>query len=249
MKATKRLIKALIALIASVVLCIGVCLAWFATNDNVGADDMQSAVHGENITKFEVNAYKLTATADNAGNFTIGEIYDKSSAIVMPTYGDTLDGERTTTAVLLEISYECNEKTFRIQANCNQKYGFDMDKSTPDTFVCYLSDAVEIFKSVDVTKSGGKVVGGTAEITGEGETFTLEVDGEIRKRNLSIADNITSGNGAFYCIIDYSEENIQELYSLAADNGGGISSAINFSFGTSDVRDIVFYMEETAKSV
>lgn len=249
MKATKRLVRALLALIASIVLCIGVCLAWFASNSDVDANGLNSGVHSSDITKFEVNAYKLTASSENSGIFTVGERYSKSSAIEMPTYGSGLGGERITTAVLLEISYTCSTKTFRIQADCNKMYGFEGQTPVDDTFVCYLSDAVEIFKTVAVTKNGGEVTGGMAEITGNGETFTRVVNGKIEKQSLLIANNIVSGDGAFYCIIDYSEENITNLYQLAADNGGGISSKINFSFGTSDERDIVFYMEEMTATV
>lgn len=252
MKATKRLVKAVAALVASVILCIGVCLAWFAVNDNVDANGLNSSVAGENITKFNVSAYSLS---ENGDGYTIGEKVQGNGSVVMEAYGSELDGTRKTTALLLEISYDCKDKTFRIQAECNKKYGFEgQTPNDDDTFVCYLSDAVEIFKNVTVTKNGENIVGGTVSKGGAGETFTEEKtttdengaeETLIIKNGLLIADGITKGSGAKYCIIDYSEYNIMRLYALAADSGGGISSTINFSFGTQDEKDIVFYMEET----
>lgn len=253
MKASARLIKAFIALIVSGILCISVCLAWFAQNEKIDANGMQSEIHDGNITEFRISAYYLVKDEDDASLFTIGQKFASNSAIKMPEYGG-LDGTKTT-AILLEFSYACKEKTFTIKADCNEKYGFDGQTPVNDTFECFLSDAVEIFKTVTVTKSGGAVVGGTATVGAAGETFTYEenetVDGEtvkvIKKQSLVLADDIASGEGAFYCIIDYSEDNITELYALAADNGGGISSAINFIFGTQSEKDIVFYMQETVQ--
>lgn len=250
-KVTKRLIGAIGALIVSVVLCIGVCLAWFASNDDVNGNGLSSSVHDEDISEFVVSAYSLTKNAD--GTYAIGA-KSSGSLVEMAAYGGGLIGSETTTALLLHITYVTKNpnKTFRVQANCNKEYSLTPKEDENDTFQCYLSDAVEIFKDVTVTKSGTEVAGGTLEINAAGEKFAKEetVNGEkvTNKYDIPIAEDLKSdsGSGEVFCVIDYSEDNITALYAIAAENGGGISSQIKFSFGATDgATDIVFFIEES----
>lgn len=253
MKTSARLIKAFIALVVSCVLCIAVCLAWFAQNEKVDANGMQSMVFDGDIQDFTVTAYRLVKVNENDNtNFKVHSKYDEGSAVEMPAYGKLDDPSIPyTTAVLLEVTFNGNDKNYTIRADCNTKYGF-FGPAVADTFNCYLSDAVEIFKTVTVAKDGENVVCGTATVSGAGEKFTYEetetVNGETKtvtkKQNMTLVENYSGSSGAFYYIINYSEENITKLYQLAADNGGGISSAINFNFGSNGEKDIVFYIQE-----
>lgn len=257
MKASARLIKAFIALVVSCVLCIAVCLAWFAQNEKVDANGMQTEVRDNNIHNFTVTAYDLEANDSGGYNIT-GEHAKTNNGVEMTAYGNDLNtGLRNQTALLLEFSYNCSDKTFRVQAECNKNFSFaEAVTPTGDTFKSYLSDAVELFvhDGITVTKTGdGKVIGGTVTVNSKSLMFIEEndvtdadgnVNTEITKHDVLIADKIAAGTGTVYCIIDYSEVNIERLYSKAADNGGTISSKINFSFVTAGERDIVFYMEE-----
>ena len=54
MKASKNLIRAIAALVASSVLCVGVCLAWFSANKKVDAGGFNSYAKGVNIAKFQI---------------------------------------------------------------------------------------------------------------------------------------------------------------------------------------------------
>lgn len=256
MKASARLIKAFIALVVSCVLCIAVCLAWFAQNEKVDANGMQTMVFDGDMGEFKVKAYHLSkVTETNNTHFTVHSQYEEGSEVIMPTYGKLDDPNIPyTTAVLLEVKFIGNAngetKNYTIRADCNEKYGFAGQTAVNDTFDCFLSDAIEIFKTVTVVKDGENVVGGTADISGAGEKFTYETTETVnneqktvtKKRNMTLVEDF-SGSQTFYFIINYSEENITKLYQLAADNGGGVFSAINFNFGSNVEKDIVFYIQ------
>ena len=73
MKASKNLIRAIAALVASSVLCVGVCLAWFSANKKVDAGGFNSYAKGVNIAKFQITAYQLEAVEGNDTEYKKGE--------------------------------------------------------------------------------------------------------------------------------------------------------------------------------
>lgn len=141
-RASKRLINAIIALVVSVIFCIGVCLAWFAVNDNVSGNGLQTQVKGADIVSFNVKAYYLDFNGDDkttfkltgtngglGGNVTINgtlKDFDKNSNGEFDTSSDGNDEMRSfdpsqnyASAVLFVVSYEIkadSEKNFRIYA-------------------------------------------------------------------------------------------------------------------------------------
>ncbi len=129
-KASKRLMSAIIALVVSIILCVGVCLAWFAVNNQVDGNGMNSQFRGDDLISFTVTPYYLDkpnkeATDYNiASNGNIGVIVDNDNNGVIDD-GDAMRpfslGELYTTAVLLKFDYvidEASTKTFRIFAEC-----------------------------------------------------------------------------------------------------------------------------------
>ncbi|MGN0804114.1 MAG: Ig-like domain-containing protein [Candidatus Coproplasma sp.] len=148
-KASKRFISSVIALVGSIVLCIGACLAWFATNNEVTGNGMNTQVKSGDIVNFAVTAYYLdySSSSDNysvvpgdsdkitdaSGNkLTIDQNGDKiiNSLTSAGTTGD-MDVMRPysvsggyTTAVLFKVEYEIvngSSKKFRIFAECDKE--------------------------------------------------------------------------------------------------------------------------------
>lgn len=167
-KASKRLIWSIIALVASVVLCIGVCLAWFAANREVYGEGLHTNLHSKDIIDFKVTAYYLNEGKDeaNAGTFTKGDgnldpdkkVIDKNGDGEINTTGEkdvmrpfSLDNAYTT-AVLYKIDYVLagdvnSDKTFRIFAECPDTSRIKVETSDRVSFNSSLSNAVKFFNA------------------------------------------------------------------------------------------------------
>ena len=242
MKASVKLVKALVGLAVSVVLSIGVCLAWFSTNNKVDGDGASSTLSDINISKFTVTAYNLKKSAEGVdadGNGYIDyEILaaDDSGSFVMKPYGN-LDG--LDTAVLLKFTYD-------FKMALGKDYGifvqyaktlFNEDNAMVSRnegdatyeFKCDLSSAVGFY--------GAQVSSGTAR-------RLAKVDSVEENKNLLNLNGgaATDGEGAtreFYCIVDYVETNVEELYTYVLDElNGSLMSQMKF------VNDMGFYMAE-----
>lgn len=241
MKATKRLLGAIAALVASIVLCIGVCLAWFSVNDKVNGNGMQSGVKGVNIKTLNVTAYKLTEAA--ADGVYIKGAAISGNAVKMESYGGL---NPATTALLLEISYSfysAEGKNYNLYAKCNKT----LQSVSPvagggDLFECHLSDAVRLYgaavegTSVTLTDSEGKSFFSVEETEDGSQT----VKSDVILNGQGLSDGTGEETVRLYFVIDYYDLYVNELYALILNNGGTLNSAITFS----GEDDIGFYMEE-----
>lgn len=178
-RASKRLINAIIALVASVILCIGVCLAWFAMNNNVSGEGMQTQVKSGDIVDFNVTAYYLNYDNNSysvtEGNFTLNgkdiEVDHNNDKIIntltSESGGSTQKDEMRpysvsggyTTAVLFKVDYEIvdgSQKKFRIFAECDKNSRLKVtDEDKDGNFTSYLSNAVTFFSATQsATQSG-----------------------------------------------------------------------------------------------
>ncbi len=233
MKISKRLIKAVIALVASLVLCIGICFAWYAQNEKLKANGANFGIRSINIKSFTVTAISLkdkTTSKTGVTTYTVDKVVSGTSAMMAP-YGN-LDGDET--ALLLEFKYTFNEalgNNYGIFAHLQMLIGdgkVEEEKQYTDyDFKCDLSSATCFYgATVDGTK-----VTLNDEITETGENLVSLNGG-------AATDNVADTELTFYCIIDYDVTDIDQLYLKAGDMGGDIWSQMRF------VNDIDFYMAE-----
>lgn len=239
MRASKRLITSVIALIVSVVLCIGVCIAWFSSNKSVDGTGMSASL-GMNIETFTVTAYAIsgvTSAKDESGNVTG---YTGTNA------GDLTDGKmyayrninNTDTAVLLKFDYtftQSNTKNYGIYAQLNKTVANTnnatvVETETNDTYESDLSSAVSFYSVASL--DGTTVTWSASAISGDETLVTL---------NSVTASGTLSGT--VYCVMDYDGDKISKLYTAVAELKGSISATINFT------GDIEFYISETGQNV
>lgn len=239
MKASVRLVKALIALVVSLVLCIGVCLAWFAFNDDVDANGLNPQIKSVNIKTFTVTAYSLKDKRVSSGTTTykvVAPVTPDDSGVKMEAYGNLWGRE---TALLLEFKYTFSEnlgKNYAIYAELAKTIGEVIENETTGTdfdYVCDLSSATEFY--------GATVAGGEAS---EGASVTRNAALTANADNEHVI-NLNGGNASetddeftFYCIIDYDADNMDSLYMKVCELGGSIWSKMLFK------DDIEFYMQE-----
>lgn len=185
MKASKNLIRAIAALVASSVLCVGVCLAWFSANKKVDAGGFNSYAKGVNIAKFQITAYQLEAVEGNDTEYKKGEELTPSQ---MKVYGGLNGG---TTAVLLRIEYAFKQelgKNYEIHATCKNDERSITKVAGEDKFDCYLSDAVTFYRA---SEAGGAVSAG--EAFGFFKTSGLT---ETKSKNLKISTAAITDGGS-----------------------------------------------------
>ena len=237
MKASKRLIKAIIALIASFVLCVSVCFAWFASNQDVRANDLPPDLRFTNVKDFKVIAYQLVNGATE-GTYTYDRTKpinsDTKKSIAMNQYGGM--DVTTSRALLLEFKYEFEvkeNKTYNIGASCEDAERIiDKYESSADRFTCRLSDASSFYA---VTVNGSSVTQGKA-ISFYDDAVNNKTN-SVKFNDEGLTDSVSGSS--FYCMIDYVDLNISMLYALALDMGGTLNSSMLFR------SDIGFYIEES----
>lgn len=243
MKASKKLLKAVIGLALSVILCAGVCLAWFSVNEKVGADGSHTTIKDINIKEFEVRAYRLTL-ANNAGGvptYNVGSDAAEES-VKMSDYGGLTGG--TATALLLEFSYVFSEalgKNYAIYAHCNNTRGEVTGKTVDNALRlnCSLSSVIN-FYDISGTQTGKKPSTVT-QSTAKTEEAIPDTNGSLITIRDGISDAGADGTETvkFYCIIDYVENKIySQYYKALTIDGTTFSTPMDFS------NDIHFYMEE-----
>lgn len=247
MKVTKRLIKSVCALAASLVLCIGVCLAWFATNGHVDGNGLKSNPGGINIETFTVTAYKLknrtVETTDGVQSitYTVGDAVSGSDGVKMIDYG-TLDvsPDASETALLLKFDYKFKNvlnKQYAIYAHGKDTYGeIGSDGAGADMILnCALSSVVSFYEIGENESSSSTTV------TQNNEAMKEEDIPNTDSNLVTIASGISDdAEGTFYCIIDYVEEKIYSQYYKALDiEGTTFSTPMDFD------GDIEFYMTES----
>lgn len=243
MKATKRLVKALIALAASIVLCIGVCLAWFASNASVEANDLSERIKSTNIIQFDIEAYKLTdktiRTVDGATvtTFTVGDKRN-GDLIKMAEYGGLVGNSDT--AILLKFTYTFDDtlgRNYAIYADCkDMRKEVDANSDTGELRLeCALSSVINFYGMSGEGTTNSTVTQQT-EITGEAVPDT---DSTFITLKGGISDS--EKNGTFYCIVDYVEDKIfSQYYQALTIDGTTLSTPMDF------LPDIEFYIGESS---
>ncbi|MDE6074826.1 MAG: hypothetical protein K2G26_00140 [Clostridia bacterium] len=216
LKVSKRLLKAIIALAASIILCGGICLAWFAMNDKVGANGANTAIKDINIKDFEVKAYELKTPSYEGGvtTYSVGNEVAGPS-VEMSAYGEFAGGA---TALLLEFSYTFNEdlgKDYAIFAYCKDTYGEITSKTDGSGLVldCALSSVISFY---EIAGSQPASKPSTVTVDSEKENKDIDdTDGSIVTIQEGIKDTGADGTKTikFYCIIDYAENKIYSQYS------------------------------------
>lgn len=237
MKATKKLIQSLIVLFVSAALCVGVCLAWFTINDKVDANGLNPGLNDVNISELDVTAYTLEKTVGTENEYTVGA--DKGKPVIMEPYGN-LEGKDT--ALLLKFTYSFN-------AELGKNYGI---------FVQYAKTLTNIANQLVTRTENDAQYEFKCDLSLTVSFYTVEsvgVDGAtVRKSSELIAEpdfqnkvNLNGGAAAdkngeprvFWCIIDYEESKVEELYAYALDNlNGSLNSQMRFE------NDMSFYMAE-----
>ncbi|MGN1373158.1 MAG: InlB B-repeat-containing protein [Candidatus Coproplasma sp.] len=177
-RASKKLINAIIALVVSVILCIGVCLAWFSMNSDVSGNGLQTQVKSGDIVDFKVTAYYLdydtNAYSVAKGNFTLNGTtitVDYNDDKIINTLSSESDGTKKdvmrpysvsggyTTAVLFKIDYEIvdgSTKKFRIFAECDKDSRLKVtDEDKDDNFISYLSNTVTFISATQSATASG----------------------------------------------------------------------------------------------
>lgn len=257
-KASKRLVISVIALVVSVLLCIGVCLAWFAMNNDVNGNGLQTQIRGDDIVSLQVTAYYLnTSSADTASSADTyvkaangnkdkdgNDIFDGTTAINVDVNDDgVIDngdkmrpfayGNSYSTAVLFEIDYELlsdSKKTFRIFAEC--------PSDTADTRLTVKEDE-EDEKDDNFTSNLSNAVKFN-EVTTDSTTYSTDgtssafINSEHEKSfKLDFYKGITVGEdgakGTKYLIMDYDSEKFSYLSSLVLENGGNLNSGLELT--------------------
>lgn len=242
LKATKNLIRAVIALVASLVLCIGVCLAWYAQNGKVWGDGLNSNIKSTNITQFDVEAYtlsdKVTQTVDGTSvtTFTVVDKIEGDNPVKqMTAYGGMVDVK--VTALLLKFTFTFDDtlnKNYAIYANCT-------DTRSPITgdgtlLECALSSVISFYGMNSGETEESTTVTQKAEIKGEAVPDT-------NRSLITLKDGISDSqkSGTFYCIVDYVEDKIfTQYYKALTINGTTFSTPMDFS------SDIEFYIGESS---
>lgn len=243
MKDSKRLLKAVAALVASVVLCLGVCLAWFSANRKVDANNANTAIRDINIKSFEVKAYRLTR-ASGAGNAVAYNVGTEavSTSIKMSDYGGLVGN--SSTALLLEFSYVFNEalgKNYAIYAHCDNTRGDVTGKTVGDALRlnCSLSSVIN-FYDIAETQTGAKPSAVT-QSTQKSEEVIPDTKGSLITIKNAISDAGADGTQTvkFYCLIDYVESKVYtQYYKALSIEGTTLSTPMDFD------NDISFYMQE-----
>lgn len=238
MKASKRLITAIIALVVSVILCVGVCFAWFLQNSKVDANGIDPGIRSTNITAFSVTAISLSGKTTSTQNgqsvttYTVGSAVSNKSALMAP-YGN-MDNEETALLLEFKFTFAANlGKNYGIFAHLQRRIGESKVQVIPDTesldydFKCDLSSATGFYG---------------AEVSGTTVTLGAKINGVnanlVSLNGGAATDGIVKSELTFCCIIDYEETAIDLLYRTAGDMGGEIWSQMRFD------NDIDFYMEE-----
>lgn len=176
-KASKRLVISIAALIGSVILCIGVCLAWFAFNNDVNGNGLQTQLSDDDIVSMQVTAYYLN---DSVGGYVMATEYggnkDDGGNVILDGINEiSVDGDNDgvinggdamrpfaygnsySTAVLFKIDYVLKSdsvKTFRIFAECPYDTADTRltveKKDSGDNFTSKLSNAVKFYEVKEV---------------------------------------------------------------------------------------------------
>lgn len=245
-KASKKLITAILSFVLSLVLCVGVCLAWYSANRKVGAGSPSVGLVEGDIISFTVNAYYLdTATGGykkaDTGNVAFeGGFETGAEHVDADTFGLLEDddfmrpygviGSPFATAVLFEIEYELrtSKTSYRIFASCPANSALDVeDTDEDDIYTSGLSNAVgyygvNVSESEDTYSKAGEAVDRFVQDNAKNNVVVLEKEIVPEKANNERGNHV----GKIYVIMDYIPENFIYLSSLIISKGGTLNSGL-----------------------
>ncbi len=248
LRASKKLIVAIAALLASVILCIGVCLAWFATTREVDGSGMRGELSDGGIVDLDVTAYYLNADGSVYKKASTGNVNDEMGKPLEVDYNeegileeDETDSMRPyilndtyATAILFEIKYELriSDSKYRIFVKC------------PDDSDLQVSGDGEEFSS-PLSNSVFLVNATGHDVGGENENFTFDQSDaypfvrsnenydKYYKINCvtdiqPVANDESSYKNTVYIIMDYDPALFSYLSARMLEGGGSLTSRLVF---------------------
>lgn len=253
---SKKLVLAIVALVVSVVVCVGACLAWFALNEKVSGNGLNFELRGDDLVSFNVTAYYLeydavtaSYTLAESGNHgdILNDVDQNANGIInaedkMRPYGV---GVSYTTAVLFKMDYEFksdSEKDFRIFCECPTSTRLSVVRTPElgdDDFNSSLSNAIK-FENAEKSNSSYALNGqkNTFVDSNYEQCFHVDFYDGINAQNTQ--DKNEAGNcvGTRFVVMDYDGDRFAYLSSLLLENGGGLSSGLEL------LGDLLFGIEE-----
>lgn len=242
LKASKKLITSVICFALSLVLCVGVCLAWFAVNKKVESDGAKVGVRNSDIVRFNVTVHYLNGVTGGYGLASTGNVAGAGNVDIngdgvlvsedsMRPYGGLVT---FTTAVLFEIDYEIvtSDKNYRIYASCPEDNAFTVEPldEEKNNFESALSNTVGFYLNVGVD---GEVF---SKADKSAETFIKDDNGKrnvimLKEKIVPSAADAETGNyvGKTYVIMDYMPESFIYLSSLMIGAGGSLQSKLSMA--------------------
>lgn len=257
MRIKRNLLISVACLIMSVIICCLLCcywiFAWFAKNEKTDVNGLNVNLDGPDIQSLTVKAFTLKDKTQNGNTVT----YKEDSQIVDTTFMNEYDMlDSSVTTVLIEIDYTLkagtsSDKKFTLGVRCNGEKDYTITKddisltdSENDIYTCNLSYVVG-FQLSDVTIDGDVISTVATDFT-DGRFAVLDSTTNkyvIKNTLLTISDSITNDvtqtSGTFYILMDYSELNINNLYTLLLEKGNaGLQTQFMFN------DDIEFIIQE-----
>ena len=243
-RVSKRLITAIIGFVLSVVLCLGICLAWFAMNKHADSGGSSVSINNGEIVRFDVNVYYLNTASGGFIKASTGNVAVENGTVDHETQGKIDEGDNMrpyggfgnnyATAVLFDIEYEIrvSDKSYRIFASCPKENG-DLSVTpideTKNSFTSDLSNVVGFYNAKETGAYYNKT-------TNSADTF---LQSDFRKIfNVSLKNNIvpntangSNGNfeGRVLFIMDYMQAPFNLLSTLMASEGGRLDSRLVFN--------------------
>lgn len=247
LRASKRLILSIVGFVLSVVLCLGVCIAWFAMNEAVDSDGAGTSVNRGDIVEFTVDVYYLNNATGGYKKADTGNedgeeklltpvdakpLGELNSGDEMRPYGGFGNGYAT--AVLFDIKYEIlvSDKHYKIYAS-RPKENSDITVTAADdtksTFNSDLSNVVGYYRATETgtlyTKKSNKASSFIKEDLSD-KSLTVSLENDIVPNTRDAETGNYKGRSLF--IMDYIEAPFIYLSSLMISEGGNLFSSLKF---------------------
>ena len=248
LRASKKLIAAIASLLASAILCIGVCLAWYATAREVDGSGMGQHLTDDGIEGFDITAYYLDADGSAYKKATTGNVTDefgmpvdvdfKEQGVLDDDESDAMRPyiltDRYATAVLFEINYniKVTGNTYRIFVKCADDSDLQVEASG-NNFKSPLSNSVFL-----VNATGNNVGSSNENFTykkTDVQPFVRSKENYDKYYKIICAENIhpvendvSSYMNTLYVIMDYDPALFSYLSSRMLEAGGTLSSRLIF---------------------
>lgn len=248
LRASKKLIAAIAALLASVILCIGVCLAWYATAREVDGSGMGQQLNADGIEQFDINVYYLDADGSAFKKATTGNVTDEFGQPVEVDFNDQgvleddetdamrpyILADRYATAILFEINYilKTTDSSYRIFVKCADDSDLQVE-GNGDVFTSPLSNSV--FLANATANNVGSANENFTYRQADVQPFVRSSENYDKYYKIVCADNIrpvendpSSYSDTLYVIMDYDPALFSYLSSRMLEAGGTLNSRLKF---------------------